>query len=253
MVPSGRVEDLRCPHCADPLAPDDVNIELLLAMCHTCEAMVQLAPHRDGPGAEVPAVTEPPAGITVLKDGRGLTLRRRWFEPTIGLGFLALWCLAWDGFLVVWYSISVSSLFMGLLMATESIGAMVIWELGTLMMMAVPVLHVAVGVAMTYWLLALVLNHTTVAIHTAHVEVTHGPLPWRSPDPVPVENIDQLYVVQRIGKNQRSYSVVARRTDRTSVHLLSGLTRDVQARFLEQRIEGYLGLTDQPVAGEYTG
>ena len=46
---------------------------------------------------------------------------------------------------------------------------------------------------------------------------------------------------------------MARRRDLTSIELLSGLPNDIQARYLERRIEAHLGLADIAVAHEYTG
>ena len=245
LSPTGRVEALSCPSCGQDLQPDDVNIELMVAMCRGCASMVELAPARTPrgtgaeravPPAELLKLVSPPAGITIQERGEHLILKRRWFELGPRFLFTLLWCTVWDGFLVVWYSVSIVGLLSG--------------EGGAVATLLFPMLHVAAGIAVTYWLVATAVNNSTLEVGPSHLKVSHGPLPWRAPDPVPVKSIDQLYVVS---KNDQGYTVVARRTDRTSVELLGGLTRDVQARFLEQRIEAHLGLADQAVAGEYTG
>lgn len=46
---------------------------------------------------------------------------------------------------------------------------------------------------------------------------------------------------------------MARTADRTRTALLTGLPDDAQPRWLEQRIEAHLGLSDVAVDGEYTG
>lgn len=245
ITPTGTTEPLTCPSCGDTIAPDDVNIELMVAMCRSCASMVELsasapAPEpRARPPEAILRWAAPPKGLTVSEADGALSLRRQWFQPDVGFFFLLLWCVVWDGFLVVWYMGTFARLASG--------------DLGALGMMLFPLLHVAAGVGVTYLLVARALNQSTITIDASHLRVSHGPLPWPAPNPLPVRSIDQLYLVQRDGKNARTFTLVARLLDRTSVELLSSLPDDRQPRFMEQRIEAFLGLADQQVEGEYSG
>lgn len=263
MKPTGTVRPLACPQCGERIAASDVNLDLFVALCRTCDATVELGRDDTGstpPRAELPAppdrqtaltrgrppealarLASPPAGITVQQHGQTLVLTRRWFRFSPGFLFLALWCLVWDGFLVVWYAIGFASLFSG---SGEA-----------LIMLLFPILHLAVGIGVTYTLVATVVNRSRVEIDGSHVRVTHGPLPWGGPAPIPVHAVDQFYLVRQTGKNGSTsgFDLVARRVDRTSEKVLGGLESDVQGRYLEQRLEAHLGLEDVAVEGEYNG
>lgn len=235
----GETTPLACPSCGAPIPAEDVNVALMVALCRGCASTVELAAGRSRPPAALLELAAPPAGLTIEDRGGALVLRRRWFEPNGAFFFMVLWCVLWDGFLVVWYLAAFAGLASG---DVSSIG-----------MALFPTLHVIAGVGVTYFTLATAINHSTITLDDTHLRIAHGPLPWRAPDPVPLRSIDQLYLTQRLQKNQRTFTLVARRLDRTSVELLSGLPRDEQARFLEQRIESHLGIPDRAVEGEYTG
>lgn len=237
---------LVCPSCGGRLDPDDVNVELMLALCRSCSSTVELAHGapadpdvRESPPAELLELTQPPAGIQVETRGDTLVLTRRWFQFNAGFLFLLLWCTVWDGFLVVWYAVGLGSLAAG--------------EGEAVMMLLFPMLHVAAGVAVTYLLAATMVNRSVITVTPAHIEVTHGPLPWAAPAPIPTGSVDQFYLTQVRNKNTRTYNLVARRTDLTSEQLLKGLHEDTQARYLERRLEAHLRIADRAVDGEYTG
>ena len=248
VMTTGKVTPLKCPNCGSALEPEDVNVDLMVALCRSCSSTVELAggqplerdPEvRDSPPKELMQLTMPPDGISVAEQGDTLVLTRKWFKPNVQFFGLLLWCIVWDGFLVVWYSIGIASLLAG---SGEA-----------LIMLLFPILHVAAGVGVTYMLVATVLNHSDIVVTSSHVSIEHGPLPWSAPEPIPVGSIDQFYLVQHTSKNSRTYSLVARRDDLTSEEILKGLPEDVQARYLERRLEAHLGLDDRAVDGEYTG
>ena len=235
---TGRTARLECPGCSAEIAPDDVNIELMVGLCRGCGSTVELTA-KAAPPPELLKLAEPPAGVTVREEGGELFLRRRWFTFNVSFVFLAFWCLVWDGFLVVWYTASIAALLSG--------------EVASVLMLLFPILHVVVGIGVTYSLVATVVNYTEIRVSEVHLEVTHGPLPWRGPQPMPSRAIDQFYLVQDVQKSSRTYSLVARRKDQTSEQLLTNLSDDTQARYMERRLEAWLGITDQAVDGEYTG
>ena len=148
---------LRCASCSSALRSEDLDLARGLARCSYCQAVMTLAaPAASGVGfAPRPEVALPPR-VSVVRTEGGVEIRRRWFTPAI-LALLGF-CVVWDGFLVVWYSV---------VFAGD----------GPVLMALFPLLHVAVGVGLTYLALAGLLNTTRITILREHLAVKHKPLP----------------------------------------------------------------------------
>lgn len=225
---------LKCAACASNLRAQDFEPTRGLATCSYCGALMTFATPSaaDERTPSRPEVPLPPK-VRVTKTERGIELTRRWFSPVVV--FLLFFCVAWDGFLVFWYS-------------------MAFVEGAPWIMVLFPVLHVAVGAALTYSTLAGLLNSTRISIGRRELEVRHGPIPWRGNRTLGRDRIEQLYCkrVSRRGKHgvTHSYEVWVALRDGTSSKLASDGLDEQQALFLEQRIEAALGLPDRPMAGE---
>jgi hypothetical protein len=194
------------------------------------------------PAARLPAPM--PEKITRELLPSGLRLTWRWYS--IAAWGLAFFCVFWDGFLVFWYAgatagIDVSQGFEGL-------------RGPQLMMLLFPLLHVGVGLGITYFTACKFLNRTVVDVSPREIRVTIGPLPWpgnRSVAPLQVAQVYREEIVRNTKNGQTvTYSVSAALKDGKKLKLLSGLDTADQALFLEQEIERHLGIRDQPVAGE---
>lgn len=167
-----------------------------------------------------------------IDDAAG-AFRIRWKWSKLVAIPLLIFSVAWDGFLVAWYTGAFSR-------GTPS-----------LVELLFPVGHVAAGLAIFYIAIAFLANDTTVAIASGKISVRHGPLPWPGNRTLQTTEIRQLFCCERRGrKASRSYDVMARLTSDREVSLLAGLASEREARFLEQRIEQRLGLPDTTVAGE---
>lgn len=226
---------LKCPACGSALAAKDLDPARSLAKCAHCGALMSLAPPTVGPGGvrARPEIPLPPAlRVTELPDG--LEIRRRWFTP--GVIFLAFFCVAWDGFLVFWYGIAFKT------------GAPLIMSL-------FPLIHVAVGVGLTYTTLATIFNTTRIRLTWNDLSVTHSPLPWPGNRTIPRQEIDQLYCRRFVHRSSDSgpttkYEVWMNTTDGKAKKLLGANLDEQQALFVEQQIERALGIPDRPMAGE---
>lgn len=229
---------VHCPTCKSPIRSDDMNLSNMVAKCRDCHALFALGPlvARESPpplAHRVRPTIPTPTGYTI-DDADGLQINRRWFTPMIV--FLAFFCIAWDAFLIFWY-------FLAFTMN------------GPWIMKVFPIVHVAVGLALTYYVLASLLNTTTLLIRDGVLQVRHAPLPWWGQQSLPSDEIAQVFVQQdqsygRHGRVQFQYSVSAVMKSGLKMPILTGLPDADQAQFVEQRIESYLGITDQPVAGE---
>ena len=232
---------LNCRNCGKPIAAADVNIELAIAKCMACNSVFNFADQlgaKAGLAARRPEVPMP-GGITVDQWGPQLKIVRRWFSPVII--FLIFFCIAWDSFLVFWYAMAFSDLNGG------GMG----W-----MMIIFPVAHVAVGVGLTYFTIAGILNKTKLSVDVGQLTVRHGPLPWPGNRTLTTDELDQLYCTEHISRSgnstssSTSYRVNVATRDGKKIKLLSGLSDADQALYIEQKIEEHLGIEDRPVGGE---
>lgn len=161
----------------------------------------------------------PPNGFRIDDGGRRVSWR--WFTwPAVGgLVFAVLW----DGILAAWlYCVSLTS--------------------APWFVTAGGVLMTAIGVGMTYSVIALLLNRTSLRVDAAEVSVRHGPLPWREERDVRRADIDSVFCEKIVGSDETlwdpalSYTVkLALRGGRT-LNLVAGLRAPEQALFIEQLI-----------------
>src|ERR1043166_3292364 len=176
---------MNCPRCRAMVLADDVNLEHLLAKCRQCQEVFRfsaaeieavsdklreqensataiseklLAPENLPDVPSIAKVSAPkPETIFVEDDGANLKLVRRWFDASLFV--TALFCVVWDSFLVMWYSIAFTND-------------------GPWLSILFPVLHVMVGVWLTYSTIAGFFNRTVVTVNDTTLEVWHGPVPW---------------------------------------------------------------------------
>lgn len=198
---------------------------------HTPAAVLGPANPPRSASAGIESLRPRPKEVTVQKHPGSLELSWRWFSwkylP------LAFFCVVWDGFLCFWYSIAFST------------GA-------PLMMIVFPIVHLAVGVGLTYTTLAGFLNHSHVVVDRDYFSVSHGPLPWLGSLRVPVTEVEQLYCKQKAGRQNRGpefqLSVILKGGRKKD--LLSNLDSPEIGFYMEHQIETWLELPDRPVRGE---
>ncbi len=155
-----------CKSCDRIIPAADVNIERAIAKCSDCDAVFSFADQLDQRSAIERGEVVLPRSMDLQSGRGGLRISRRWFGPQVI--FLAFFCLFWDGFLVFWYA-----------MALAGPGPEVDAGGPPLMMLVFPLLHVGVGVGLTYYVIAAFLNRTIVRVEAGTLSVTHGPVPWQ--------------------------------------------------------------------------
>lgn len=235
---------VHCTNCGVQIPADDLNIDTGIAKCQACNCVFSfLEALRESSAAERPLrataerpVVPQPRGIMVDDLGGRLRLVRRWFRwPLL---FLVFFCVAWDGFLVFWYSIAFT-------------------QNAPWIMVVFPVAHVAVGVGLTYFVLCGFLNSTSIEVESGGLRIRHGPLPWWGNRTIETADLKQLYCQRRVRSSRNgtseTYELHAQLANGTQLKLLSGLEEAQDALYLEQQIEKYLGIRDIRVAGEYRG
>jgi hypothetical protein len=227
---------LSCPACGTDIRADDVSLENLVAKCASCDEVFGFDDRVDRPRKAKPKGSSPiplPKGIRVREGVGGLRITRRWFTP--GILFLLFFCVFWDGFLVFWYTAAFT-------------------QNAPLIMVLFPLIHVAVGVGLTWFALAWLLNRTVIRVDYDRLTVRHGPIPWPGRRTLRAHEISQLYCEEqqkrdRQGDVSRQFRLKAITLEGAKIELLALDTLE-QARFMEQEIERFLGIEDRPVKGE---
>ncbi len=250
------MQSLSCRACGAALSASDLDRRLAIITCSNCGSIFDLARRKDRETPDQSLVSEAPAGRApaampagyVVSDnsgagGRTLTVTWRWFK--VALVFLIPFAIAWDSFLVVWYS-------MALGIGGETTGAPVAIDF---LMVVFPLAHVAAGVGITFMAVANLVNKTRLKVTPQQLTVRHFPLPfWPSPT-IPVADIEQLFITRKVshGKNGTSVSYELRAVTRenASLKLLGGIDDLESLLWLEQEVERVLDIRDRPVAGEY--
>jgi hypothetical protein len=229
---------LKCPNCAAPLRSEDWNFGAGIIKCGHCGVLSTVPGSAAGqsstPGFQPRAEIPLPPSLTFDQTPLGVELRRRWFSAIVF--FLIPFCIVWDSFIIFWYSMAFGD------------------HHSPWIMKVFPLAHVAVGVGLTYFTLATLFNSTSIATINGRLRVAHGPVPWMGNVELDGSEISQLFCKElvRNNKNGRSYYYEVWAVLRDSITkkvVGAGLTME-QALFIEQKLEGSLGIKDHPVPGE---
>jgi hypothetical protein len=187
---------------------------------------------RNDPGGDDAVGATLPVGFRATSDDEGFKLvikeRPKW------AAFLSIFALLWNGFMVVWFTIAISS--------------------GQWAMALFGLIHGAVGLIVGYLALRGLLNRVELTVCRGALTTQHRPLPWFHPGPIEGDDIDQLFV-----EEDRSLRVNNRPVVRYALRVLkkSGGTRQLlivnelqQARYLEREVERAFGVEDRDMPNE---
>jgi len=227
--------NLTCPHCSRTIPAENINIQTCIAKCGSCNAVFGFSDKVQGATAfnSSKRAVEMPKGYVMENGAEGLVITHKWFSSKYV--FMLFFCIFWDGFLVNWYAIAFR-------------------HTGSLAMKVFPLLHVGVGVFLTYTTIAGFLNRTRITMNMGELRIKHFPLPWPGNRTIARLEIDQLFCEEKMSSSRNStsysYNLSAVMTGGRRVKLVSGLENPEDALFLEQQVENFLGITDRPVAGE---
>jgi hypothetical protein len=164
-----------------------------------------------------------PEGFDVIDAPGSLTIRRTWL--TWKIAPLILFVIFWDGFLIFWYTMALGKAH------------------APLMMILFPLIHVAVGVSLTYFVIASFFNKTDIIIAPTNVRVATGPLPWIGNCEIRREDVSSILVRERSGNRGRiSYEVMYADRARKERKLVGYITQSEQARFIAARVRQIFGL-----------
>ena len=232
---------LDCRNCGAPLGATELQPERGIATCRFCTTVTRLPKPPAPPHRSAKPLVPRPAGITVEETPDGLRILRRWFTPA--LFFLLFFCIAWDSFLIFWYSMALGGGGHGPPFPFN------------LIMIVFPAAHVAVGVGLTYFTIAGFFNRTTIEADAHELRVSHGPVPWKGNWAVPADDVEQLYCQRDTSRSRNSdghstYKLHAVLKGGARKTLMSHVSEADQVRYVEQELEKHLRIADRRVAGE---
>jgi hypothetical protein len=225
-----------CKSCDAEIPADDVNLDHMMAKCSRCNAVFGIGERGAAATADAEAAVKAevpmPSGIALEQAGGQLTITRRWrhwlYIP------MALFCCFWDGFMILWFGIAIAK------------GVWIMALFGTL--------HGAIGLGLTYFVIAGFFNRTVVTASSSLLAVRHGPLPWPGNNRFNARAVDQLYCVEKQRRTKHGYHYVytvnVRNKQGESKVLVSGLRSAEQALYIEQEVERHLEIEDEAVRGE---
>ena len=178
-----------------------------------------------------------PEGMNVSSTSEGLKIERKWFSGvTI---FLTVFAVLWNGFLFNWYNHAHN---------------FELFPEKNMLVVLVPLLFVAVGVVLTYYVIASYFNKTIITVNHRTLESKISPFPFGFKKSIPSRSIEQVYckeITRGVNNDIRVlFEVRVILKNRSNITLFSGLESSEQALFLEHEIESYLGIKDVSVKGE---
>jgi hypothetical protein len=116
---------------------------------------------------------------------------------------------------------------------------------------------IAIGVVVVYAGLSFAFNSTIITITFEQLTIKHAPLPWFGNRLIARGDLKQPYVKQHKLRDENNtsyiYSVNVIDGNQKDITLVGNLSKAEEAKFIEQKIEQYLKLKDQPVPGEWKG
>jgi hypothetical protein len=176
-----------------------------------------------------------PEKFNLNENAREVIIEKKWLSPRHIA--LCVFALIWNSMLVFFYS------------------AMLMGQVPYFIYLF-PILHVAAGIWMLYTSLCGFFNKTIIRADKQQITVRHTPLPWSGQKTVDNQDIHQLYVIQQIKSNRSStyitYDVQLITKNNKALPLVKGLETAEEARFIEQKLETFLHIENNPVSGAFT-
>lgn len=226
---------LHCPNCNSSVPATNVVLEKAIAICSNCDTVFNINDKLDQLGRNRPEVYLP-NGIEAYSTPNELNIEVAWKS---GLStFMVLFTIFWNAIVLPFAVVAILS--------------------GSFAMLLAISVHLIIGVSLLYWLIAGLVNTTTIIVERKNLEITHAPLkiPFYPARLTPTNNINQLYTNRYRngsvnGQPTYAFAVHVIFNDKQDIRLVTGLKKSQQARYIEQEIERFLQLKDRSVEGEW--
>ncbi|PTX98330.1 hypothetical protein DB345_05715 [Spartobacteria bacterium LR76] len=168
-----------------------------------------------------------PEGLDIIQTPQSAIIRRTWFSHMVW--FLIFFCIFWDGFLIFWYT--------GALAGASRGGSHM------LPFLLFPLIHVAVGVGLTYFVVCMFVNKTDILIEASTLTIKTHPLPWLGNKSLPAESMTRFLVRERFTQSENStrvsYSIYYVDVTNREKRLVTGLKTREQADYIATSLTRY--------------
>ena len=227
---------LSCPKCDHFISGSDINIEKTVAKCSQCHHAFGF--EHDSSSPKLKPTLLIPDGIEVLKLKSELDLRLRWLDTTSkeGRWFMTLFAGFWN-----------------IIVLPFAIMAVVTGNWGILLFLSA---HLAVGLGLIWHLGSIYINRTSISITKKKLKIRTMPfrqILWKNKE-IEVDRINQFYVSRYVQSTTNdnpnyAYALYAILDTGEKVSLIRGMNRESQV-YIEQEIEGFLGIKNKKVPDE---
>jgi len=228
---------LSCPNCNKRILAEDINLDKMAAKCSNCDHVFFFEGELSRSTYKKPEVYLPP-GIEAFSFLSELNIELDWKQSKSG--FLTFFTIFWNALLVPFVVVAITT--------------------GAYEMLLAISLHLLVGISLLYYMLTIFLNKTYIVVDRYHVDIEHKPLhlPFYPDRHISVSELDQIHIEKYVASttNNRpnyAFAVIATLRDQKKLKILKGLKTSNQAHYIEQEIERFLQIEDQPVDEEYQG
>jgi hypothetical protein len=222
---------LDCRRCGAQITAENIDLSTALARCHRCHAVFGFADQLSGANPPPPPMDMPlPHGLTMSESGGRLRLVHPWYRPVMFVALLG--CILWNVGFAVWYELAKSP--------SEI----------PLVVLLFAIVHMAIGVSITYAIVAGFFNRTIIEADATHLTIRHTPMPWPGNHQVRAGDLQQLFCEEQVDNRSVTYRLSAVLKDGRKLPLVKTLPEPIQALFLEHTLERHLGIVNQAVAGE---
>lgn len=230
---------LNCPNCQSAILAEDMNMAKTLAKCRDCHTVFDFEPVLRQPVHKKQEVFMPP-GIDAFATNYELDIEVNWRKTTKTLGFFLFFALFWNGIVFIFVIAALLS--------------------GSYAMLLGISIHLSIGIGFLYYVLSVIFNTTYITANQREISVEHRPLrlPFYPNRNLASRDIKQVFVEKYVasksnGRPNYAFAVEAVLKDGNRIKLLKGLKTPEQGLYIEQEIERFLAIQDEPVAEEWKG
>lgn len=236
------MEALTCKHCSASIPEENIINDGRIAVCAFCDTVHHLSeetlPFPEKSKRKEKQKRDVPDKFMFKKNPEGVELEYRWLGKQHWA--LLFFAVIWNGFLVFWIGIALST--------------------GEWMMLVFASLHIAIGIGIGYYVVSGFVNKTSILIRRQGIGIKHAPIPMigTSDKIIDRRSIEQVYCKRRVAYTSNNVPVYV-----FDVHyiekgggdetLVKGLDKFNQAIFIEQQIEQIYRIDDRSVDDEYKG
>lgn len=229
---------VKCSECNADIPARDVNITDSLAKCDDCNNIFRFDKdifpewQRSKPEMFIPE------GMEVLKLPSELDIQFDWYngQSKKGMGFKTFFTFMWNIMLMPFVFGAFSN--------------------GQYEVILFASIHILVGLGLIGNLVSTYINKTNISVTKRFIEIKQKPIPsfLKRNIKIPTNEIAQLYVTRYVssttnGVANHAHALYAITKDGNKHALIKGMNKETQL-YIEQEIELFLDIEDEPIRGE---